>query len=489
MPLNDSNQTRYNAPPGVPSDVGTQYNTEYYHKKALIEAAKETYFGQLADTTVMPKHFGKTIQAYHYMPILDDRNTNDQGIDAAGVTLAQTQYLVSFPSGTVVVTNATKAAATAAINANIDNAGSARTLATAGADNSGGTGFANITLTGNLVVKYLNSTTSNAVVALNIGATATTASGNLYGSSKDIGKINGKLPLVGETGGRVNRVGSVRKNLSADITKLGFFSEYSKDSLDFDTDEELYEHISRELVMAANEITEDVLQMDLINGAGLVRYAGIATTNSEVTGEVANTSVVTYSDLQKLSIDLDNNRTPKKTKVITGSRMVDTKVVPAGRYLYCGSEMVITLSKMKDHHNNPAFIGVEHYAHSGVMGVNSINGEIGKIGDFRVIQVPEMLHWQGAGATATISTYRSTAGKYNVYPMLVIGDGSFTTIGFQTDGKSTKFQIKHSAPGDNISYSKDDPYGEIGFTSIKWWYGTLILRPERLAVLKTVAEV
>jgi len=45
----------YNDPiGGSPSDIGTQFRTDYYEKKALIEAAKQTFFGQLADTTAMP---------------------------------------------------------------------------------------------------------------------------------------------------------------------------------------------------------------------------------------------------------------------------------------------------------------------------------------------------------------------------------------------------------------------------------------------------
>ena len=34
---------------------------------------------------------------------------------------------------------------------------------------------------------------------------------------------------------------------------------------------------------------------------------------------------------------------------------------------------------------------------------------------------------------------------------------------------------------------RNDPYGETGFSSMKFWYGTLIKRPERIAVIKTVA--
>ena len=36
---------------------------------------------------------------------------------------------------------------------------------------------------------------------------------------------------------------------------------------------------------------------------------------------------------------------------------------------------------------------------------------------------------------------------------------------------------------------RNEPYGETGFSSIKWYYGILIRRPERLAVAKVVAPI
>ena len=73
----------------------------------------------------------------------------------------------------------------------------------------------------------------------------------------------------------------------------------------------------------------------------------------------------------------------------------------------------------------------------------------------------------------------------DIFPMLVVGDGAFTTIGFQTDGKSVKFSVNHKKPGKEIA-SLDDPYGEVGFYSIKWYYGFMALRPERLGIIWTV---
>ena len=466
----------YNAPPSTASSVGTQFTTHYYDRKALIEARREQFFGQLADVTSMPKNMGKTIKKYHYIPLLDAQNINDQGIDANGVTLASTQWFVRYPSTTLVVTNATKTAKTATINDNIDNSGSARTLATAGPDDSGGAGFANITLSGSLTVKYLNSTKKDAALALNIGAQAYQASGNLYGSSKDIGYIPSKLPLLSETAGKVNRVGFKRKDLEGTFENFGFHSSYSTDSLNFDTDADLMMHLNRETVNAAMKITEDALMVDLITNAGVIRYTGNATSNATLD----QADALVYKDLQQLSIDLDNNRCPKETKIITGTRLTDTKVVPSCRIAYCGSELIPTLEAMEDLHSNPAWKPVESYA----AGTTVLTGERGSIGDFRFIIVPDMVKFVGQGGTDASGTHYATNGKLDVLPILVVGSESFTTIGFNTDGKSSKFKTVHKKPDE--LYSLDNPYGKTGFMSIEWYYGFMLLRGERIALIKTV---
>lgn len=394
-----ADEIKYNNPAGgSASEIGTQMNTFFYQKKALIELKKEQFFGKLADVTAMPKHYGKTIKRFHYLPLLDDRNINDQGLDAAGA-----QY----------------------------------------------------------------------------------AGGNLYGSSKDVATITGKMPTLTEAGGRVNRVGFKRIEIEGSIAKYGFFDEYTQESMDFDSDAELEMHINREMLRGANEITEDLLQIDLLTQAGTVRYPGAATSKATISGETGAVTLVSYEDLMRLSIDLDNNRTPKSTKIISGSRMVDTKVVESARLLHIGSEMIPTIKRMTDLHGDPAFIPVSKYADAG----NILEGEIGTVDQFRIIVVPEMMNYEGAGATETTNDgYRATGGKYDVFPLLVVGSESFTTIGFQTDGKSTKFKIYHKKPGEATA-DRNDPYGEMGFMSIKWYYGFMALRPERIAVIWSVAEV
>lgn len=392
----------YNAPAdGQKSTVdgagSDQMNTFFYLKKAIIEARKEQYFMPLASTISMPKNFGKTIKCYEYVPLLDDRNVNDQGIDAAGAVIAN---------------------------------------------------------------------------------------GNLYGSSKDVGSITSKLPLLSENGGRVNRVGFTRISREGSIFKFGFFTEFTQESMDFDSDAELMSHLSRELMNGAVQLTEAVLQKDLLAAAGVIVFAGAATSNGTVTGE-GTVSKVSYANLMRLDQILTDNRTPKHTKVITGSRLVDTKTLPAARIAFIGSELVPVFKAMTDLFGNQAFIPVQQYGDAGTI----LNGEIGTVDSFRIVEVPEMLNWSGVGANVgTNPGYRATSGKYDVFPVLVLGDDSWTTIGFQTDGKSVKFSVMTKMPG-QATADRNDPYGETGFSSIKWYYGIMIKRPERIGMIKTVAPV
>ena len=486
----------YNAPPSSPSSIGTQLRTDFFKKKALIEQVKETFFGQLADTTTMPKNMGKTIKQYHYMPMLDDRNMNDQGIDAAGLSVVnECTIAVAFPDATGTAgegdvkyftgTGTDDATAIAAAKLVVVDwiKGYFPTVYAA---------MAHVSIVADYALAILNGGGPDSMYDLGYRFTqnaSVAGSGNMYGSSKDIGYITGKMPALSEVGGRVNRVGFKRIELQGTLAKFGFFDEWSEESLNFDTDDELEMHINREMLRGANELTEDALQIDLLNAAGVIRYAGAAMSNATMTGNTTfTTSEVKYADLMKLSIELDNNRCPKNTKIITGSQMTDTKVINAARIMYIGSELIPTIEKMTDHFGAPAFIPLAKYAAAG----SPLNGEIGTVGSFRICVVPEMMHWagvgaaEGSGATANLG-YRTTNSKYDVYPMLVIGNESFTTIGFQTDGKSTKFKIIKKSPGEATA-DKTDPFGETGFMSIKWYYGFMCLRSERIALIKTVAQ-
>lgn len=403
----------YKAPNGDKSSIdkggdGTGQLVLYkYVRKALTDLAKDRYFMQLASTEGLPMHSGKEIKKYQYIPLLDDRNKNDQGLDAKGA-------------------------------------------------------------------KYDN--------------------GNLYGSSRDIGLITERLPEVDEYGGRVNRVGFTRIERSGTIKKLGFFYEWTQEMLQFDSDAELDKHLSRELMNGANQLTEAVLQIDILNGAGVHVFPGSATQKSEVTGnqtelDAGTATVVTYDDLRRLDDILTENRCELTTQIITGTRNIDTKTVSACRVAYVSRAIRKLLEDMTDKFGNKLWIPVHQYAG----GTTLLRGEIGSIGSFRFIEVPEMLHWAAEGATVTdnpgFRTATKDAGeKYNVYPILVVGKDSFNSITFLNGGKAktNNFKIIKKSPGIQTA-DRNDPYGETGLCSIKWYYGTIINRPERIGILYTVA--
>ncbi|MPY08782.1 N4-gp56 family major capsid protein [Moraxella catarrhalis] len=377
-----------------PSTVGaTQLNPHVFERKALLDSLEEAYFGQLADSRTMPKNSGTVIKQYRYFPVIDDRNSNEMGLDAKGA-------------------------------------------------------------------KY--------------------AHGNLYGSSNDAGLIADKFPVLGELGGRKNRIGMTRKEIQSNLQKFGVFYEYSNDAVNFDSDAKLLEHLERETTNACMTIYEDKLQLDLLTNAGLVKYAGTATQNSELSHGME----LNYADLVKLGIDLDKNRCPKQTKIITGTQLTDTRTIPDCRIAYVGSELIPTLEAMVDYHNKPAFIPAHQYA----AGTTLLKGEVGRIAGFRIIVVPRMMKWAGVGANATNAAYYKTGSKYDVFPFLVVGDEAFTTIGFQSGGGSGKFTTIHKKAGEATA-SSADPYGETGFTSKKWWYGFMPQYVERIALLKVVAKM
>ena len=404
----------YNSPTtnvaGTPSSVGPQFNTHYWDRKSLIDEAEEMYFSPMADSKMMPKHFGKELRVFYYVPLLDDLNVNDQGLDAAGSVIAD---------------------------------------------------------------------------------------GNLYGSSRDVGNVVGKMPTLTENGGRVNRVGFTRLERTGTITEFGFFMEYTEDSLMFDTDSDLYGHLSREMLRGANELTEDLLQADLLAAADVKVFTGAATSLVTMTGEAATAaddSLITLADLKRLSITLDDNRTPKKTTIIKGSRMIDTKTISASRVAYVGSELQIYLTELVDSNGNPAYVPVEKYADAATI----MNGEIGAIpaAHLRIVVVPQMMYWAAAGATATGANrgyqFSDTGGgdKYDVAPLLVIGNEAFATVGLQGMGGKgkQKFRIIVKKPGEATA-DRNDPYGKIGFSSIKFFYGFIKLRGERMAVAYSVIPV
>jgi len=331
-------------------------------------------------------------------------------------------------------------------------------------------------------------------VGLDTTGTAYVA-GNLYGSSRGTGFIEGKLPDLSEDSGRVNKVSFSRKEVKGNIVNRGFFFEWSKDEVNFDSDPQMKQHITTEAVRGANQINEDVLAIELINGAGITYFAGDATTLATID----ETSVPTIQDLIRLDTELDNNKCPRDTKVITGSKLIDTKVVAAARYMFISPDVKMDFMGIKAiNGTDDAFVPVEQYqaASGNSKFIKTIHGEIGKVGPFRIVVHPKMVRYSDAADAAVGAAWASAAGtdpfrndgsKFEVYPNLVVGSEAFTHIGFEFGaGTAQKFNVTTKMPEE--LRTKENPYAKTGMTVIEFWNGVLVERPEWIAVYNTSAS-
>jgi len=325
------------------------------------------------------------------------------------------------------------------------------------------------------------------------------ANGNLYGSSRGTGVISGKLPELSEDAERVNKVSFSRKEVRGNIVNRGFFFEWTKDEVNFDSDPKWKEHVTREAVKGATQINEDVLAIELINGAGVNMFAGDATTLATIDA----TSVPTLKDLYALDTELDNNKCAKDTKIIKGSRLVDTKTVAAARYIFITPDQkmdYMTIEALDSTATNPkmAFVPVEQYADADKDGKyrNAIHGEIGKVGPFRIVVNPKMVKYSDAAgaavgaawtSNATNDAFRNDGTKFEAYASLIVGSECFTHIGFEYGaGTKGKFNVVTKTPEE--LRTKENPYAKTGMTVIEFWNGVLVDRPDHLAVYSTASK-
>lgn len=464
---------------GTDSSIGSQIYTYAYDKKAIKETMDDVVFTRLSDTKDMPKHLGKEIKSFYYLPIIDNRNIGDEGIDASGAT---TVKAVTIQVGSTGGSGNLQPGQLHVKDVKGEGADDAAALLDA--QNKALDIFKEMGL---FDTDYATSKAA-AIAAGNFvnESPAYVAAGNLYGSSKDVGTIGNNMPELTEEGGQVNKVSMTRIDVSGSIKFYGFYMDYTAESMNFDNDAELEMHMREKMVEAATRVNEDLIQKDLLNNAGITYLAGDATSVSEISAEGAVIDEVSYESLTRLSKELKDARAPRKTKIITGSRMVDTKTVDSGWVMFIGTDLEQSVRRMTNYHGDAALIDVKHYAHKES---EVIPGEIGTIDNFRIVVVDRMMKWEGAGAAVTANPgYQETNGNYDVFPMLVVADDAFTTLGFMTgNNKGHKFKITHKKPGAEIA-DLQNPYGTKGFISIQWYYGTLIKRPERIALIKTVAR-
>jgi len=425
------------------SSIGKQFNDKFWSRAAVIEAKRNKIFSQLGSKETQKKHYGDTLVKYHEIPILHPSNINDQGIDANGIKLTAGTWYAYDADG---------------VSVNND------------------VGYATLQLAKDAA-----------------GATGSVKSGNgnFYGGSKDILVQKGAFPALTEEGGMVNQVGMKRLDISATVTEFGFYMSFTKKQLDMDTEKGLLGRYSRSVGEAQGDIREAQIRADLLTASETNRtFAGDAMTLADLDKDDS----LTFSSLRLMDKSLKDARCPKDTKLIDGSKKIGTSTVAKARYVYVGSEMIPTLEDMTITNGSlekEVWVPVEMYASAGTIA----EGEIGKIGQFRFIEVEDMPIYAGVGADSDAddddvsdeanyyTTHTDTnEWKYDGLPVLFVGSGSFATVGFEGDvARVTTILPKPDA--------YNDVYGKKGAVSISWYYGFMALRPEWIRQIVCTAKI
>lgn len=412
---------------GTNSTSGANNVVFYYDRAGIKAATEENIFSQTANSRTMKKGMGKEYRVSMWLHILDDRNNTDQGIDTAGdPTTGVEVFIVDSFAFTV--------------SADAD----AKVL-----EINEGKGFARAAGDG-----------VNPVDSVKVTVAAAANNGNMYASSRDIGDVSAKMPLLAEGEGRVNRVGVSKITFTTNLVRYGNFLEYTDEDTMFSEDS-VQIHYREELGYAAGQVYDDLVQMDMLNLAGVTLYAG---SGNVALGDLAVGDVVTYDDLRLATKTLTKNHAKKHTTLVSGSVKVDTLTVNPSYFAYCGVDTRYVLEGVTNGTDN-AWVPARKYAAAG----NLAKGEVGAIHETRFVESTRMLMYAAA----------TTAAVVDAYPILYVGKDSFSTIGLQGEGK---INFKSRAPGPITEF---DPYGVKGMFSYNFFYGAIATRPENIVKIVT----
>jgi len=439
-----STKTLFNQGKLTSSGIDEQYNDKFWSKGAIKEAMKKRTFTQLGDRLTQPKHFGDEIVKERQLPILHELNKLDGGVDATTADIVLEVFYAYNTSDVLVGTFETR---------NYADAAAAETAA----------------------------------IAASAGGSVKNGSGRIYHGDADYSVVAGTFPSLTEEGGNVNGVNTKSITVRGKVEEFGLHTKFTQRSLDMDTRTGLLARMTQALGEAKGDMYEAQVQSDLLAASELNRtFAGVVATSLITCNQAAE---LTFADLRLMEQELKRLRVPRDTKLISGSTKIDTKVVGKAYYVYVGQELTPMLEDMQ-HNGVNVWVPIEAYADAGTIA----EGEIGKIGRFRFIEVDDMQKYRGVGALDSTgdddtagfhsSTQAGTTGTdaFDVFPVLFVGSDSFATVGFEGDSS----KIKTAMPKAD---AHNDPFAKNGSISIAWYFGTLIYKAERIRQISCTAKI
>ena len=435
------------------SSINRQFTPEFVTKAVAEMAPRKRFFSQRSNPIAMPKNYGDTLTKEVRLPILHKDNMVDANIDAANATVAQNYFFVLNSDGTIHTTY----------------------------------DVADYAVQNKLTLDAARTAVNSAAVTVanGIGGKVKTSAGYLLNGKAAYAVAANAIPVLPEEGGIVGLLNSTSKLVSAKITFHAIGLKYTVRSVDLDSRKNQVAQKIKDLSRATHELKEIQVMNSIIAASEGYRLIASNTNTSISTMNAAD--VLTYDALQGLEQALLADDVPMDTEIIEGTTKIDTKVVEDGWVVYINRELMPAIRKVKGPDGTTlAFIPKSQYA----AGTMLLDGEFGAIGSFRFVVVPDLPAYRGAGATvsgdasltlADRTNRYASGGKYDVFPLIVVGSDSFSTTGF-TDKDVT---AAHIPPTRDVY---NDMSAQVGGVVSNWTYGFLNYRPERIKQLAVVGQ-
>ena len=320
-----------------------------------------------------------------------------------------------------------------------------------------------------------------------------------YLGKRDLAAVTAKLSATDGSGaaltegaGAINKVTPKKVTVEASIARYGFMIEYT-DEVTLFSEDPVQVKYREELGYLMNQTSEDLVQRDMLTGAGIVINAGGNITKAQMGSTI--TADGTNEGLYKVSFDvirkgvkaLVRNRAQRNTEMIVGDNKIGTSPINSAFYAIVGPEVkydLETATRGVSYEKEWAYVPAFKYANQS----NMAQGECGSMHDVRFIESEGAMIDAAAGATIPTDyagdlsySNNGTDDKFDVFPILFPTKGSFATLGLKGQGKVTFYS---KAPSD---VNLGNPYGTKGFFSGNMFYSGIVLQPEKLARINVLA--
>jgi len=203
-------------------------------------------------------------------------------------------------------------------------------------------------------------------------------------------------------------------------------------------------------------------------GAAVFYPDGTTTLDRAFVGTGAGKGVVTLNLIRSVIEYFEGKNVEPITELIQAKTSVGTEPVEDAYIFVCHSDLARSIRDV------PGFQPYSEYPTQGSI----LPGELGRVENARFVRHNFCVPWKGAGAAEL--TVKNTAGKADVYPILVFGKEAFGVSKL----KGSEFNKVLVA---NAEVTASDPLGQRGTAGWTGWSGIKILENDYMARLEVTS--